>query len=231
MYKCLSSFWLYCAGASEFVYDQPDDEALEAAKIAIHTELAALVGFPSANPEQLRDGLLKNPESISWTTERDSLAYDAATQTWKEASSLSLESRAAGYTHLLHTSHQLMTKEANKAAKAEKKLGVILGGYQQRAQALSDRMTKAFTEMQSAQIDYKSFSSLKENESVLGPRRVAALHEEVEKLERRENLLQMRYAELQSEKKDSEMRVNVLEEKVMEDAEAYNESQLAAMES
>lgn len=41
-----------------------------------------------------------------------------------------------------------MTKEANKAAKAERKLGVILGSYQQRAQALSERMTKAFGEMQ-----------------------------------------------------------------------------------
>ena len=219
------------AGASESLYDQPDDEALEAAKIAIHTELAALVGFPSANAEQLREGLLKNPESISWTTENDLLAYDAATQTWKEASSLSLDSRVAGYTHLLHTSHQLMTKEANKAGKAEKKLGVILGGYQQRTQALSERMTKAFSEMQTAQIDYKSFCSLKENENVLGPRRVASLHQEVEKLERRENLLQMRYAELQSEKKDSERRVNDLEEKLMADAEAYNELQLAAMES
>ena len=219
------------AGASEFLYDQPDDDALEAAKIAIHTELATLVGFPSANPQQLREGLLQNPESVSWTTESDLLAYDTATQSWKEASSLSLDSRVAGYTHLLHTSHQLMTKEANKAAKAEKKLGVILGGYQQRAQALSDRITKAFSEMQTAQIDYTSFSSLKANETVLGPRRVASLHQEVEKLERRENLLQMRYAELQSEKKDSELRVNDLEEKLMADAEAYNELQLAAMES
>ena len=219
------------AGASEFSYDVPDDDDLEAAKIAIHTELAALVGFPSANPQQLREGLLQNPESVSWTTESDDLlAYDTATQRWKEASSLSLDSRVAGYSHLLHTSHQLMTKEANKAAKAEKKLGVILGGYQQRTQVLSERMTKAFSEMQKAQVDYKSFLSLKDNETVLGPRRVASLHQEVEKLERRENLLQMRYAELQSEKRDSEMRVNLLEEKLMADAEAYNELQLAAME-
>jgi pre-mRNA-splicing factor CDC5/CEF1 len=218
------------AGASEFSYDTPDDDALEAAKIAIHTELAALVGFPSANAHQLREGLLQNPESVSWTTESDLLAYDTATQSWKEATSLSLDSRVAGYSHLLHTSHQLMTKEANKAAKAEKKLGVILGGYQQRAQVLSERTTTAFSEMQKAQIDYKSFSSLRENETVLGPRRVASLHQEVENLERRESLLQMRYAELQSEKKDSEMRVNILEEKLMADAEAYNELQLAAME-
>ena len=54
------------AGASEFlVYDPPDDDALEAAKIAIHTELTALVGFPSANAHQLREGLLQNPESVS----------------------------------------------------------------------------------------------------------------------------------------------------------------------
>ena len=85
--------------------------------------------------------------------------------------------------------------------------------------------------MQTAQIDnYKRFSFLREYET-LGPRRVASLHQEVESLERRENLLQMRYAELQSEKRDSEMRVNVLEEKLMADAEAYNELQLAEMES
>ena len=55
------------------------------------------------------------------------------------------------------------------------------------------------------------------------------MHQEVEKLERRENLLHMQYAELQYEK-DSKLRVNDLE-KLMGDAEAYNELQLAATES
>ena len=83
------------AGASEFSYDVPDDDALEAAKNAIHTELAALVGLPSANADQLREGLLQNPESVSCTTESDLLAYDTDAQAWKEASSLSLDSRVA----------------------------------------------------------------------------------------------------------------------------------------
>ena len=218
------------AGASEFLYDPPDDDALEAAKIAIHTELAALVGFPSANAHQLREGLLQNPESVSQTTESDLLAYDTAAQTWKEASSLNLNSRVAGYSHLLHTSHQLTTKEGNEATKAETKLGVILGGYQQRAQALLERIAKAFSEMQKARVDYKSFSCLREDETVLGPRRIASLHQEVERLERRESFLQMRYAELQAEKEDSETIVNILEEKLMADAEVYNELHLAAME-
>ena len=204
------------AGVSEFLFDQPDDDALEAAKIAIHTELAALVGFPSANAEQLRESLLKNPESISWTTESDLLSYDTATQTWKEE-----DSRVAGYSHLLHTSHQVMTKEANRTTKVEKKLGVILGGYQQHAQLLSERVVKAFSKMQKAQLDYNSFPCLGENESVLGARRVASLHREVESLKRRERILQIRNAELQSEKMDSEMRVDILEDKLMADAEVY----------
>ena len=52
-----------------------------------------------------------------------------------------------------------MTKEANKVTKAEK-LGVILGGYQQLGPMLSERITKAFSEMQKAHVDYKSFSLL-----------------------------------------------------------------------
>ncbi|KAF8803596.1 hypothetical protein BYT27DRAFT_7195437 [Phlegmacium glaucopus] len=223
-------------GASESLYDTLDDEALEAAKIAIHAELAALVGFPSANAHQLHEGLLRlsiidNPEAVSsWATEKRLLAYDTTAQTWVEAATLSPSSRVAGYSYLLHAGHQLMTKQANKAAKAEKKLGVILGGYQQRAQALSERMAKAFSEMQKAEVDYKSFSCLRESETTIGPRRIASLYQEVERLEHREGILQMRYAELQSEKKDSEMRVTILEEKLMADAEVYNEMHLAAME-
>ena len=49
-------------GASEFFYDLPDDDTLKAAKIAIRTGLATFVGFPSTNANQLREGLLQNPE-------------------------------------------------------------------------------------------------------------------------------------------------------------------------
>lgn len=209
------------AGTSESLYDPPDDEALEAAKIAIHSELATLVGSPNADTAQIHAELAALVGFPS---------VDTAARTWVEAITPGPSSGAGGYSYLLHSGHQLMTKQANKAAKAEKKLGVILGGYQQRAQVLSERMAKAFSEMQKAQVDYNSFSCLRENETVIGPRRVASLYQEVERLEHRESILQMRYAELQSEKKDSEMRVTILEEKLMADAEVYNEMQLAAME-
>jgi len=123
-----------------------------------------------------------------------------------------------------------MAKEAVKAAKLEKKLGIVLGGYQQRAQTMSTQISTAFEEMKTNKVEYESFSRLRTSESVAGPRRVASLQEEVDKLELRERMLQIRYAELSTEKSEVEARVTGLEEKVMMEAEAYNEAQLAAME-
>ena len=92
------------------------------------------------------------------------------------------------------------------------------------------RITDAFNEMQKAKVDYESFVRLQTNETALAPARVAALKEEVEKLERREKLLQVRYAELETERREAEGRVAALEERVMVEAEALNEAALAQME-
>ncbi|KAJ7055175.1 pre-mRNA splicing factor component-domain-containing protein [Mycena amicta] len=109
-------------------------------------------------------------------------------------------------------------------------LTVVLGGYLSRSQALSKRLTDAFGEIQQTKVDYDSFSHLRVNEMAVGPRRLDALKEEVEKLERREKRLQERYGELEAERREAEERVQAAEERMMDDAEAMNEAQLAAME-
>ena len=224
------------SGSSHSSYVPPDDHALEAAKGEIHAELASLVGFPSANTTQLREGLLKlsKTEAVSpdhyWASLRNSLGYDISRAEWVDRAGLDIERRIAGYSVLLSDNRDIMTKEASKTAKLEKKLGVTLGGYQQRAQAIVKRITTAFEEMRNSKIEYETFARLRGNESAAGPRRLASLQEEVEKLEHRERMLQMRYSELLLEKQDSEARVSMLEEKLMADAEAYNDAQLAATE-
>ncbi|KAF8964130.1 pre-mRNA splicing factor component-domain-containing protein [Flammula alnicola] len=96
------------SGALQSTYEMPDDEALDAAKAAIHEELANLVGFPSASPAQLRDGLVKlsktEPisEDLSWASIRTRLAYDPASKSWVEPSTLTLEDRISGYSALLN---------------------------------------------------------------------------------------------------------------------------------
>lgn len=216
-------------------YDMPTDEDIETAKSAIHLELASTVGFPNANPEQLREGLVSLSkaeavdDSMSWAAVRQQLNYDASSKTWVDPERLSLEQRVEGYSALLDECREMMAKDASKAAKAEKKLGVTLGGYQARSTALSKRITDAFEELRKTKVDFDSFSRLHVNETAVGPRRVAALKEEVEKLERREKLLQERYAELDFERRESQSRVAALEERMMAEAEALNEASLAEM--
>ncbi|KAF9463250.1 pre-mRNA splicing factor component-domain-containing protein [Collybia nuda] len=223
-------------GATVSHYDIPDDDDVAAAKSAIHLELASTVGFPNANPEQVREGLLALSkaetvdETASWATVRQQLVYDVSSKTWVDPTSLSLPQRIEGYSAVLEDSRDLMTKDASKAMKAEKKLGVTLGGYQARSDALSKRIADAFMELQKTKVEYDSFSRLRMNESATGPRRVSALKEEVEQLELREKSLQSRYAELEQERRESESRVAILEEKIMADAEALNEAHLAEMD-
>jgi pre-mRNA-splicing factor CDC5/CEF1 len=217
-------------------YIMPADEALADAKAQIHLELAASLGFPDANEMQVREGLaaLSKLEEIeatsSWAHIRQQLAFDATSKSWTEPSKLSAAQRVAGHTAQLEDCRDFMTKDASKASKWEKKLGVTLGGYQVRSNALAKRVREAFEELQKTKVDLDSFSRLRVNESAAGPRRVSGLKEEVERLERREKVLQGRYVDLDSEREESEARVAALEEKFMTEAETLNEAALAEME-
>lgn len=220
-------------------YEIPGDDVVAMAKQIIHLELAAAVGYQNTTPEQLREGLLaiakanasEELDSITWDSLRHTLAFDASSRTLVETTTLSLDQRIAGYTLLLTEKREQMAKGANKAAKVEKKLNVTLGGYQLRSQTLSKRITDAFEEMEKTKTDHDSFTRLRAMESIAGPRRLGSLKEEVEVLERREKLLQQRYGELESDKREVEARIAILEEKVMAEAEALNEAQLATMEN
>ncbi|KAI1790695.1 pre-mRNA splicing factor component-domain-containing protein [Ganoderma leucocontextum] len=223
-------------GGTRSAYQIPPDEFLVSAGSMIHEELATSLGYPGANEDVVKRGVvaLSDPddvdESLSWVRVRDRLAFDPASNSWVEPSSISHEARVAGYQAQLEAYREGMSREANKAAKSEKKLNVILGGYQARSGALSKRISDAFAELQKTKEEYESFSKLRTNETVMGPIRLASLREEVEKLEERERRLQERYAELDGERRDAVSRVNALEERVMAEAETLNEEALAAMD-
>ncbi|KAF8836877.1 hypothetical protein BDN67DRAFT_1071693 [Paxillus ammoniavirescens] len=224
-------------GGTVSTYEIPPDDDLASAKSQVHLELATSIGFPDATESQLREGLItlsqneEYDESVSWAHTRQRLAFNNTTRTWVEPETLSLEDRIAGYSSVLDECREQMAKEASKASKLEKKLGITLGGYQARNKALAKRVTDAFDELVKTKLDYDSFSKLAANESAAGPRRVETLKEEVEILVRRERLLQERYAELDKERRDAESRVAALEEKIMVEAEALNEAALAEMEA
>lgn len=223
-------------GAEQSTYDFPSDRDIGKAKDTIHAELASTVGFPNTEPDQLRHGLYSLSESealdesTSWAALRRQLLYSATARTWVTPETIPPQERATGYDYLLMDERELMVKDASKAAKAEKKLDVTLGGYQTRSQSLYKRIAHAFEEYHALKVNHDSFSRLRHQEDISGPRRVASLKEEVERLENRERLLQARYSELEVDKNDVEARIASLEEKLMAQAEVLNQSHLAELD-
>ncbi|KAI0303450.1 Cc.Cdc5 protein [Multifurca ochricompacta] len=225
-------------GGTPSTYEPPADAYVAAAKAAVHRELAGTLGFPDAPEEQVRnavkalvvgdDGTVD--ESASWVQLRATLVLDVGSGSWVPEKDLNADARAVGYNAVLEERRAAVAREAARAAKVEKKLGVVLGGYAARAGELGKRLGSAGGAIREMTEEYESFARLRATESVMGPARVATLKEEVEKLESRERTLQSLYAELEKEKREAEDRVTLLEEKVMEEAERLNEAALAEME-
>lgn len=223
-------------GGTKSTYQMPRDEDIDEARLAVQRELAGSLGFPDANEDQTRQGvaaLTKSEEvdeTFGWPSIRSRLAFDAQKRRYVDPASLSSEDRIEGHSALLNESRDLMSREANKIAKTEKRLDVTLGGYQMRSKALTQKVTDLFGELRRVHVDYESFSRLRVNENAAGPARVESLREEVDRLARREKALQDRYAELASERRDAEERVAAQEERIMMEAEALNDAALAEME-
>ena len=224
-------------GGTPSNYDPPPDAYVAEAKVAIHRELAGALGFPEAPEEQVRDAVralsidddaATVDEQASWVHLRASLLPDTASGAWVPSERLDADTRAAGYKVVMEERKTAVGREAARAAKVEKKLGVVLGGYTTRAGELGKRLGSAGAAILEMTFEFESFSRLHATESAMGPARVAALREEVEKLEARERALQNLYAELEKEKREAEDRVAALEERVMEEAEKLNEAALAS---
>ncbi|KAF8710394.1 pre-mRNA splicing factor component, partial [Rhizoctonia solani] len=225
-------------GGTPSMYDIPEDDDVAAAALAVHIELSATLGIVGATPEEVRKGVILaagqediDGEALSWARMRDTWAYDNNLKAWVDSSSLSPEDRVAGIAALIMQDRDSMSKEAAKAAKVEKKLNVTLGGYNARSGILAKRVKDAWAELQKATIELESFSKLHVIEQAAAPRRVEALKEEVERLERQERELQARFQDLSIAKEEVQGSIAAKEEQIMAEAEALNEAALAAAEA
>lgn len=219
------------ASGSSSDYSPPEDDNLSTAHSLLHAELAQAIGFPGANPDQVKRGILAHlsdsnqdidslSSSLSWARTRESLVYSASTNTWVDPSSLNPSDRISGYQALLDQDRDLMTSEAVKASKIEKKLGKTLGGYQVVNAKLRSRIETAFADLQSTKVELEVFERLRAAEEGSKIGRVEGLEREVEKLMRREGELQDKYRVLDEERRERGERVRKAEEeKMIEEAE------------
>ncbi|XP_043498575.1 cell division cycle 5-like protein [Polistes fuscatus] len=141
------------------------------------------------------------------------LSLDAYTTVWEEclsqilyletqkrytrATLASKKDRVEACERKLEENRMHMTGEAKKAAKMEKKLKVLTGGYQTRAQVITKQLYDLCEQIEQAHLELSTFQFLQNQEEAAVPRRVNALIEDVNRQTERERILQMRYAQLQ----------------------------------
>ena len=92
-----------------------------------------------------------------------------------------------------------MTTEAKRAAKMEKKMKILLGGYQSRAMGLMKQLNDLWDQIEQAHLELRTFEELKRHEDSAIPRRLECLRD-VQRQQEREKALQQRYADLLMEK-------------------------------
>ncbi|PWN28725.1 hypothetical protein BDZ90DRAFT_230745 [Jaminaea rosea] len=227
------------------------DSALAAAREEVRAEMAKTIGFPGANETLLKrliaqrlDTAEDEDESREEREERlsevaafdeqlkkrnDSSAWSASSHSWVPRSSLSMQQWRQGQAELLNLAREQMTELASKAAKEERKLGKVLGGYQARSRTLGDELKGHAHRLAEGEVEHAAFERLALGEGVAVGERVGKLEKEVQALERREAVGQGRYKELDDERRALRERVEELRaERDMREAERLNEAALAA---
>nr|CDS27785.1 cell division cycle 5 protein [Hymenolepis microstoma] len=96
----------------------------------------------------------------------------------------------------------LMADEAKKAARQEKKLAILLGGYQNRAQTLTKAIQESVEQIEQSQIEFSSLEYLRQQEIGAIVRRTDTLEVDVERQRNREAELQKMYGKLARLKED-----------------------------
>ncbi|KXJ23705.1 cell division cycle 5-related protein [Exaiptasia diaphana] len=117
-------------------------------------------------------------------------------QRYTRAAMASKKDRLESSEKRLELNRSQMTEEAKRAAKVEKKLKVILGGYQTRAVGLAKQISDAHEQLEQAHVELKTFQVLREQEQRAIPKRLESLREDVQRQTERERQLQTSYSHL-----------------------------------
>jgi len=162
--------------------------------------------------DEAKEMLEQEMDIVKTGMQHGDLSLEAYTQVWEEclaqvlylpgqqrytrASLASKKDRIESLEKRLETNRSHMTKEAKKAAKTEKKLKILTGGYQSRAAGLIKQLNDAADQLEQSRLEMATFEQLKDNETNAIPRRLATITEDVKKQTDREKDLQASYREM-----------------------------------
>ena len=174
--------------------------------------------YSDSDLEKSRELLKKEVETVKKGMNHGDLTLDAYSQVWEEcyrevmfnvgqskytrASMSSKKDRIEFLEKALDVNRQLMTKEAKQAAKIEKKLKVILGGYQAKAMALSKQIEEINDQLDTVSVENVTYSKLRETEQSIIPYRLQKLQDHLQRQIEREKGLQDKFKSLLDQRKE-----------------------------
>ncbi|GAB0100626.1 cell division cycle 5-like protein [Sergentomyia squamirostris] len=165
--------------------------------------------------QEAKNLLQKEMQTVKTGMGHGDLALESYTQVWEEclsqvlflpsqnrytrASLASKKDRLESAEYKLEQNRKHMAKEANRCGKIEKKLKILTGGYQARAQGLTKQLQDTFHQIEQSYLALSTFQFLAEQENHAIPSRLESLTEDVARQTEREKILQARYSQLQLE--------------------------------
>ncbi|MCL4140126.1 UNVERIFIED_CONTAM: hypothetical protein GTU68_013087 [Idotea baltica] len=174
-------------------YRQYDEDELEVAKEFLKAEMGVV-------KQGMGHGdLTIEAYSQVWEECLAQVLFLPSQSKYTRASLASKKDRIESLEKRLEQNRQHMAKQAKRAAKLEKKLKIMLGGYQARAASLTSSLQETYNQLETARLELSTFTFLKQLETVAIPRRLATISEDVNRQMEREKELQSRYDVLQRE--------------------------------
>ncbi|XP_008551894.1 cell division cycle 5-like protein [Microplitis demolitor] len=154
----------------------------------------------------VRDGMAHGDLSLDayttvWEECLSQILYLETQKRYTRANLASKKDRVESFERKLEENRIHMTGEAKRAAKMEKKLKILTGGYQTRAQVLTKQLHDLLDQIEQAQLELSTFKFLKTQEEAAIPRRIDSLVNDVDKQVVREKALQTNFANLQDQLK------------------------------
>lgn len=165
-------------------YREVEPEDMDLARQLLETEM-----------EVVKEGMTHGELSLEaytqvWEECLGQVLYLPGQQRYTRANLASKKDRIESMEKRLEANRGHMTKEAKRAAKTEKKLKILTGGYQSRAAGLIKQLTDAGDLLEQTRLELETFNQLKISESSAIPRRLATLTEDVGRQTERERGLQ-----------------------------------------
>ncbi|RTG84817.1 pre-mRNA-splicing factor CDC5/CEF1 [Schistosoma bovis] len=122
--------------------------------------------------------------------------YLPAHRRYTRANLVTKRDRIESHEKRLDQLRHLMAEEAKRAAKLEKKLRILLGGYQSRAQTLMKAIEESVDQIEQSQMELTTYERLHEQELCAIARRSDVLEADVERQQKRNADLQREYGRL-----------------------------------